>query len=215
MTALIVLGIIAAIFIAIGCIRLGIGAKYDDKGFAAEAKIAFKTIVLYPRPEKPEKPAKAEKPREEKPKKPEQESKKKSNPLDMFGGIGGAIDFARDTIASFFRRVYTDRLTVEFVSAKKDDPAAVATNYGYACAVAGIISPMLENNSNVKYYSIRLDMDYEAEKPRIAGEMKISVSIGQLVRFAFSTGARLLILMIKNRRKKGGTDNGKANIEYA
>lgn len=212
MTALIVLGIIAAIFIAIGCIRLGVGAKYDDMGFAAEAKIAFKTIVLYPRQEKPEKPAKTEKSEKEKPEKPE---KKKSNPLDMFGGIGGAIDFARDTVASFFRRVYTDRLTVEFVSAKKDDPAAVATNYGYACAVAGIISPMLENNSNVKYYSIRLDMDYEAEKPRIAGEMKISVSIGQLVRFAFSTGARLLILMIKNRRKKGGTDNGKASIEYA
>ncbi len=212
MTALIVLGIIAAIFVAIGCIRLGVGAKYDDKGFAAEAKIAFKTIMLYPRPEKPEKPAKAEKSEKEKQEKPKKE---KSNPLDMFGGIGGAIDFARDTIASFFRRVYTNRLTVEFVSAKKDDPAAVATNYGYACAVAGIISTVLENNSNVKYYSIRLDMDYEAEKPRIAGEMKISVSIGQLVRFAFSTVARLLILMVKNRRKKGGTDNGKANIEYA
>lgn len=212
MTALTVLGIIAAVLIAIGFIRLGVRAKYDDTGFAAEAKIASKTIVLYPRPEKP---AKAEKPKKEEPEKPEQGSKKKSNPLDMFGGLGGAIDFARDAIADFFKKVYTDRLTVEFVSAKKDDPAAVATNYGYACAVAGIISPLLENNRNVKYYSIRIGMDYETEKPRIAGEMKISVSIGQLVRFAFAKAARLLILMIKNRIKKGGTDNGKANIEYA
>lgn len=213
MTALIVLGIIAAVFIAIGFIRLGIGAKYDASGFAAEVKVAWKTIVLYPRQKKPEKPAIAEK--HKKTEKVEKEPKEKQNPLDMFGGLGGAIDFARDAIADFFEMVHTDRFVVEFVSAKKDDPAAVATNYGYACAVAGIISAMLDNNRNVKYYSIKLDMDYEAEKPRIAGELKVSVSIGRLVRFAFSKGMHLLILMIKNGRKKGGTDNGKTDIEYA
>lgn len=215
MTALIVLGIIAAIFIAIGFIRLGVGAKYDASGFAAEIKVAWKRIVLYPRQEKREKPAIAEKHKKEKPEKVEKEPKEKQNPLDMFGGLGGAIDFARDAIADFFDMVHTDRFVVEFVSAKKDDPAAVATNYGYACAVAGIISAMLDNNRNVKYYSIKLDMDYEASRPRVSGEMKISVSIGRLVRFAFSKGMHLLILMIKNGRKKGGTDNGKANIEYA
>ena len=213
MTALIVLGIIAAVVIAIGFIRLGVGARYDAGGFAAEVKVAWKTIVLYPRQEKPEKPAKAEKP--EKTKKVEKEPKEKRDPLDMFGGVGGAIDFARDAIADFFEMVHTDRFVVEFVSAKKDDPAAVATNYGYACAVAGIISAMLDNNRNVKYYSIKLGMDYEASSPRVYGEIKVSVSIGRLVRFAFSKGMRLLIMMIKNGRKKGGTDNGKTDIEYA
>ncbi len=212
MTWLIVLGVIVAVLVAIGFIRLGVNAKYDGS-FVLSVKVAFKTISILPRPEKPpkaEKPKKVEKPEKPKPEK----SKKGGSPLDMFGGLRGAIDFGLDAIADFFEMVYTDRLVVEFVSAKKDDPAAVATNYGYACAAAGIITPLLENNRNVKYYSLRLSMDYEAEKPRIAGEIKLSVSIGRLVRFAASKGVKLLILLIKNG-KKGGADSGKANIEYA
>ena len=218
MTALIVIGCIIALFIAIGFVRIAVGASFLEEKFAAYAKVAGKRIDLFPRPEptrpkkakaKKEKPPKEKKPKEKKEKKPGEQSI-----IDKLGGIREIIDFALEAIADFFDMVYTDVFYLKFVSAKKDDPADAASIYGYACAAAGIIVPHLENNKNVKKYSVKIDLDFEAEKPLIEGELRVSVSIGRLVRFAFSKGSRVLVTILKNR-KKGGAVHGKAGNQYA
>ena len=217
MTALIVLAVIAAMFVAIGFIRIGIGAKYEGS-FTLWVKIAGRAIPVYPKKERPEKAKTAGKERPKKSAKAEKSEKTeksgKSNIIEQLGGWKDIIDFTLEALADFFDMVYTDLLRVRFVSARKDDPATAAKNYGYAWAVAGMILPFLENNKNVKKYDVSIDLDYAAEKPTVEGELKVSVSIGRLVRFAGSKGARLFVKILKNR-KKGGTVHGKAGKQYA
>lgn len=218
LTALIVLAVIAAIFVAIGFIRITIGAKYEGS-FSAWVKIAGKTIPIYPKSEKPqketapkkEKPKKAEKPeKQEKPAEP----KPKQSFVELMGGAKELLDFGLEALVDFFDMVYTDILRVRFVSAKKDDPATAAKNYGYAWAVAGMIIPLLENNKNVKKHDVQIDLDYAAEKPTVEGEIRVSVSIGRVLRFAGSKGVKVLVKILKNR-KKGGSNYGKAGKQYA
>lgn len=216
MTALIVLACIAAVLIALGFIRIRLGAALAEGKFSAYAKIAGARIDLFPRPEK-EKPEKPKKEKPEKPEKPKPEKEKKEGEpgiVERLGGLGNIIDFALEAVADFFDMVYTDVFRVRFVSANKKDPASAASIYGYAWCAAGIIIPHLDNNKNVKKYSVSIGLDFEAEKPIIELELRVSVSVGRLVRFAFSKGSWVLVTILKNR-KKGGALNGKAGNQYA
>lgn len=216
MTALIVLACIAAVLIALGFIRIRLGATLAEGKFSAYAKIAGVRIDLFPRPEK-EKPPEPKKAKPEKPEKPKPEKEKKEGEpgiVERLGGLGNVIDFALEAVADFFDMVYTDIFRVKFVSANKKDPASAASIYGYAWCAAGIIIPHLDNNKNVKEHSVSIDLDFEAEKPIIELELRVSVSVGRLVRFAFSKGSWVLVTILKNR-KKGGALNGKAGNQYA
>ncbi len=216
MTALIVLACIAAILIALGFVRIRLGAALAEGKFSAYAKIAGVRIDLFPRPEK-EKPSEPKKEKPEKHEKPKPEKEKKEGEpgiIERLGGLGEVIDFALEAVADFFDMVYTDIFRVKFVSANKKDPASAASIYGYAWCAAGIIIPHLDNNKNVKKYSVSIDLDFEAEKPIVELELRVSVSVGRLVRFAFSKGFRVLVTILKNG-KKGGAFNGKAGNQYA
>ena len=182
---------------------------------AVEAAAVTEEVSFTAVPANTAKPSEPKKEKPEKPEKPKKE-KKEGEPgiIDRLGGLGEVIDFALEAVADFFDMVYTDIFRVKFVSANKKDPASAASIYGYAWCAAGIIIPHLDNNKNVKKYSVSIDLDFEAEKPIIELELRVSVSVGRLVRFAFSKGSRVLVTILKNR-KKGGAVHGKAGNQYA
>ncbi len=220
MTAVIVLAAIAAVFIAIGFVRLRVSAEFKD-GLRAEVKFLWKTIVLFPKQKKADKVAKkSKKPKEvtEKDlrKAEAKKAKKEARPsfIRRLGGAESALELLIELIVDLFGIVYTDILRVKFVSAKLDDPATAAKNYGYAWAAAGIIIPLLENNPNFKRHDIDIWLDYEAEKPEVEAELVISVSVGRTMRYLVSKGCKILKIMFKNR-KKGGKKYGKAGQQYA
>ena len=138
-----------AIFVAlvlIGCIPVGVDARYSAEGVFLSAKIGPFLLQLLPqKPKKKKKQPKQQKKAEKAPAKAEPQEKK-PNPL-LSGGVDGLIqllDLAFDTLGNLRRKLRVNELTLYVHIGGSDDPAKAAMGYGRAWAAIGAITPSLE-----------------------------------------------------------------------
>ena len=195
--------VILAVLVLIGCIPVGVDARYSADGVFLTAKLGpFRLQLL---PQKPKKKPKKRKPQQKQPKKTPakvEPQKKKPNPL-LSGGVDGLmqlLDLAFDTLGDLRRKLRVNELTLYVLIGGADDPAKAAMGYGRAWAAIGAITPSLERLFVIKKRDIRPALDYTISNTQIDAHLVTTITIGRSLALALRAGIRFLKIL--NERKK-------------
>ena len=195
--------VIFAVLVLIGCIPVGVDARYSADGVFLTAKLGpFRLQLL---PQKPKKKPKKRKPQQKQPKKTPanaEPQEKKPNPL-LSGGVDGLmqlLDLAFDTLGDLRRKLRVNELTLYVLIGGADDPAKAAMGYGRAWAAIGAITPSLERLFVIKKRDIRPALDYTISNTQIDAHLVTTITIGRSLALALRAGIRFLKIL--NERKK-------------
>lgn len=194
--------VILAVLVLIGCIPVGVDARYGADGVFLAAKIGpFRLQLLPQKPKKKKKkPAKKQQPAA-KPagKKP---AEKKKNPL-LSGGADGLMQLltlALDTLGDLRRKLRVNELTLHVTVPCSDDPAKAAMNYGRAWAAIGALTPAMERLFVIKKRDIRPELDYNETQMKADAHLVTTITIGRSLVLALRAGVGFLKIL--NERKK-------------
>ena len=195
--------VIFAVLVLIGCIPVGVDARYSADGVFLTAKLG--PFLLQLLPQKPKKKPKKRKPQQKQPKKTPAKAEpqeKKPNPL-LSGGVDGLmqlLDLAFDTLGDLRRKLRVNELTLYVLIGGADDPAKAAMGYGRAWAAIGAITPSLEQLFVIKKRDIRPALDYTISNTQIDAHLVTTITIGRSLALALRAGIRFLKIL--NERKK-------------
>ena len=195
--------VIFAVLVLIGCIPVGVDARYSADGVFLTAKLG--PFLLQLLPQKPKKKPKKRKPQQKQPKKTPAKAEpqeKKPNPL-LSGGVDGLmqlLDLAFDTLGDLRRKLRVNELTLYVLIDGADDPAKAAMGYGRAWAAIGAITPSLERLFVIKKRDIRPALDYTISNTQIDAHLVTTITIGRSLALALRAGIRFLKIL--NERKK-------------
>lgn len=195
--------VIFAVLVLIGCIPVGVDARYSADGVFLTAKLGpFRLQLL---PQKPKKKPKKRKPQQKQPKKTPAKAEpqeKKPNPL-LSGGVDGLmqlLDLAFGTLGDLRRKLRVNELTLYVLIGGADDPAKAAMGYGRAWAAIGAITPSLERLFVIKKRDIRPALDYTISNTQVDAHLVTTITIGRSLALALRAGIRFLKIL--NERKK-------------
>lgn len=195
--------VILAVLVLIGCIPVGVDARYNADGVFLAAKLGpFRLQLL---PQKPKKKPKKRKQQQKQPEKAPASSEpqeKKSNPL-LSGGVDGMLqllDLAFDTLGDLRRKLRVNELTLHVLIGGAEDPAKAAMGYGRAWAAIGAITPSLERLFVIKKRDIRPALDYTISNTQVDAHLVTTITIGRSLALVVHAGIRFLKLL--NERKK-------------
>ena len=195
--------VIFAVLVLIGCIPVGVDARYSADGVFLTAKLGpFRLQLL---PQKPKKKPQKRKPQQKQPKKTPAKAEpqeKKPNPL-LSGGVDGLmqlLDLAFDTLGDLRRKLRVNELTLHVLIGGAEDPAKAAMGYGRAWAAIGAITPSLERLFVIKKRDILPALDYTISNTQVDAHLMTTITIGRSLALAVHAGIRFLKLL--NERKK-------------
>ena len=195
--------VIFAVLVLVGCIPVGVDARYSADGVFLTAKLGpFRLQLL---PQKPKKKPQKRKPQQKQPKKTPAKAEpqeKKPNPL-LSGGVDGLmqlLDLAFDTLGDLRRKLRVNELTLYVLIGGADDPAKAAMGYGRAWAAIGAITPSLERLFVIKKRDIRPVLDYTISNTQIDAHLVTTITIGRSLALVLRAGIRFLKIL--NERKK-------------
>ena len=195
--------VILAVLVLIGCIPVGVDARYNADGVFLAAKLGpFRLQLL---PQKPKKKPKKRKQQQKQPEKAPASSEpqeKKSNPL-LSGGVDGMLqllDLAFDTLGDLRRKLRVNELTLHVLIGGAEDPAKAAMGYGRAWAAIGAITPSLERLFVIKKRDIRPALDYTISNTQVDAHLVTTITIGRSLALALRAGIRFLKIL-KERKK--------------
>ena len=187
MTVLIVLGSIAALFLIISLIRIGVSVEYSDEGLTAKAHAGPISITLYPMEEKADKKEKKKKPKE----------KDKAGQPGVFSQLKSMLPAIKKALSRLRRKLLIKELTIYFLAAG-EDPAQAAMMFGGVSAGYGAVTALLENNFRIKKRDLRANVDFDADEPYIYVKAKLSLAVWEAVYVGFG----LVWSMAKTRNPK-------------
>lgn len=194
--------VILAVLVLIGCIPVGVDARYNADGVFLAAKLGpFRLQLLPQKPKKKPKKRKQQKQPEKPPAKTEPQEKK-PNPL-LSGGVDGLmqlLDLAFDTLGDLRRKLRVNELTLHVLIGGADDPAKAAMGYGRAWAAIGALTPSLERLFVIKKRDIRPALDYTISNTQVDAHLVTTITIGRSLALALRAGIRFLKIL--NERKK-------------
>ena len=195
--------VILAVLVLIGCIPVGVDARYSADGVFLAARLGpFRLQLL---PQKPKKKPKKRKPQQKQPEKTPAKAgpqEKKPNPL-LSGGMDGLmqlLDLAFDTLGDLRRKLRVNELTLYVRIGGADDPAKAAVGYGRAWAAIGALTPSLERLFVIKKRDIRPALDYTISNTQIDAHLVTTITIGRSLTLALRAGIRFLKIL--NERTK-------------
>ena len=195
--------VIFAVLVLIGCIPVGVDARYNAEGVFLAAKLGpFRLQLLPQKPKKKPKKRKQQKKQAEKAPAKAETQEKKPNPL-LSGGVDGLmqlLDLAFDTLGDLRRKLRVNELTLRVLIGGADDPAKAAMGYGRAWAAIGVITPALERLFVIKKRDIQPALDYTIRNTQVDAQLVTTITIGRSLALALRAGIRFLKIL--NERKK-------------
>ena len=196
--------LIAAVLVLIGCIPVGVDASFDGEVHLA-VKIGL--IRLHLLPTKPKRPRKEKKPR---PAKKEPAEKKPAAPKKpLFSGdpaeLRALLGLAVQTLGELRRKLRVEVLTLFVYFGGGDDPAKNAIAYGRAWAVIGSITPLLDQLFVIQKRRIEPRFAPQEDKLRVEGRIVLTITIGRALALGIRAG--LGFLRIVSNKKKGDAEH--------
>ena len=209
MVALYILGALALLIAVILFIRVGVNASFGEET-RVSVKIGPIRKQIIPETGKPKKPKKKKKKKEdEKPgeegKKPKEEQKKEKKRDLTFEEIRSAFPALFESLKGGLRKTRKRLRFKPFdlsVTFGGDDPAEVAQMYGKASAAMWAAMPQLERLVRMPDPRIHLDVDYNAMKTKLEGEIGVSLQIRDGISILWKFGRTLLKWYLPIRKKK-------------
>mgnify|MGYP002518249339 FL=1 len=205
-----IFGIVIAVFVLIGCIPVGVDARYSQNELSLRLKIGLLQMQVLPaKPKKkqaaPEKKQEAPKKKQETAKqaaasqKPEATKKKVSMPKLTLADILELVNLACDMLGDLRRKLRVEILTLHVVLGA-DDPAKAAMQYGGAWAVIGMLDPKLDRLFVIKKRDIQPILDYNENETKISAQLALTITIGRALSLGLKAGVRFLKLWIHKKK---------------
>lgn len=178
----------------IGCLSVGVDARYDAEGFFLSAKLGPVRLRLLPRKKKQKKKSKprktASKPRRD------TQPRTQRTPL-LSGGLSSImrlLELGCQVLGDLRRKLRVETLTLFVCVPGADDPAKAAINYGRAWAAIGAINPLLERLFIIKKRDIQPTLDYNTTTLQVQARLVMSITIGRALALAVRAGIGFLRL---------------------
>ncbi len=170
-----ILGILLLLFLLVCLLRVRILIKADQT-LTLTLHIGPIRRQLYP----------AVKAKEAKDTKAEQRTEtKKAIPKPALSDIKDAYRTLKPALLcalhSTRRGIRIHPLDISVIFGGREDPAGAAETYGYASAAVWTVMPALEQLLTIPDPHVHLDMDFEAEKLQLRGDIGIGIRIGTLL----------------------------------
>lgn len=199
MTALLVIICILLVLFLLSLIRVGASASYSEQGFRLAVKVGVIRIQIFPlkKAEKKKRGKADSRHPADAGAKPVQGKKPKDTVTLALRFVPLLGEFA----GRLRRKIRIDRLVLRVIWGASD-PAAAARGYGAGNAVLGIVWPIIEHNFHVKDYDLRVDVDFDRQRPEFAADAQITLTIGQGVALVFYLGIQALKIYLGYRREK-------------
>ena len=201
MSGWVVFGIVIAVFVLIGCIPVGVDARYMGNELSLRLKIGLLKMQVLPA--KPKKAAPKKKKKTAKKaaasQKPEKPKKKASMPKLTLSDILALVNLACDTLGDLRRKLRVEVLTLHVVLGG-DDPAKAAMQYGGAWAAIGMLNPKLDQLFVIKKRDIQPILDYNEKEMSISAQLALTITIGRALSLGLKAGARFLKLWINKKK---------------
>lgn len=201
MSGWVVFGIVIAVFVLIGCIPVGVDARYMENELSLRLKIGLLKMQILPA-----KPRKAAPKKEKKTakkaaasQKPEKPKKKALMPKLTLSDILALVNLACDTLGDLRRKLCVEVLTLHVVLGG-DDPAKAAMQYGGAWAAIGMLNPKLDQLFVIKKRDIQPILDYNEKEMSISAQLALTITIGRALSLGLKAGARFLKLWINKKK---------------
>ena len=201
MSGWIVLGIILAVFVLIGCIPVGVDALYHENALALRLKIGFLHMQVLPakpkkKKTKPQRAKRAQKKPDAKPVKPIKQFRMQKLTLQ---DILALLDLACDTLGNLRRKLRVEVLVLH-VTLNGSDPAKAAILYGRAWALIGMLNPKLEQLFMIKKRDIQPVLDYNEKEMKLDAHLALTITIGRTLSLAVRAGMRFLKLWLNKKK---------------
>ncbi len=202
MSGWVVLGIVLAVFVLIGCIPVGVDASYHENALALRLKIGFFTMQVLPaKPKKKKAEAKkkkkpAAKKQDAKPAKPK---KQFQMPKLTLQDILALADLACDTLGNLRRKLRVEVLVLH-VTLGGSDPARAAISYGGAWALIGALNLKLDQLFVIKKRDIQPILDYNEKEMKLEAHLALTITIGRAISLAVRAGVRFLKLWLNKKK---------------
>lgn len=197
MRALIIIGCILLCLWLIGQIRVGAAVSYSESGLFLKIKAGVFHIQILPAKELKKKKEKTPKPKE----KEEAKTVRKRSIKDTLSLALRFVPLLGEAAGRFKRRIRIDRLFLHVIWGASD-PSSAAMGYGAGNAAMGILWPILEHNFKVKDYDLRVDVDFERDKPAFSADAQATLTIGQGMSLALILGIEALKIYLGYRREQ-------------
>ena len=205
MVALIILGILALIIVAILLIPVGVDIYFEDDVFRLSAKFAGILLQVFPRPpadeSKPKKEKKPKKKKDEKPKDASEEKPKRQRRLNFTKEeILELIQTVLKGLGRFRRKLRVDRFLLHYTAAGRD-PYNTAMTFGYVNAALDTLAPICAERFTVKDCSVWTAVDFTEDWMRLDFGLAMTIRIGQILGVGLSIGFGALKILLRNRRR--------------
>jgi len=204
-TALLVVGIVLAVLLALALLRLGAEVRYDESGLKVFVRIGPVRLTAVGKDKEPKEKKKKKKEDREK---PEKERKKGG----AVSAVREALPHIREALGRLRRRLRLDRLEI-FYTAAGEDPARVALQCGAGNALAGTLLSLLENAFRLKRREVRVEADFEAERPTVWIDLKLTLAVWELLYAAAALLPLLKLLRRKDKQEKTKTGEAAGESE--
>lgn len=190
----IVLAIVALLVLLTYCLRVGVMAGCDGEKGWATAYVGPKKIALYPRPAPKKQKAKKRK-EGAKPARP------KPGPKELLALAKVLLPALREAAGKLRYALRVDELTLHLIWGEAD-PADAAIHYGWVWGTVEAGLAFLQANATIKRRQVRLDLDYQLERPRLTGGGKVSLTVAQLLAIVLPLGWAVLTALLRQRRQQ-------------
>lgn len=213
MLALWILGILAAIVVALCLVPVGVRVRLTGRDAEVDLRLAWLSIRLYPQPpekaEKEKKPSKNAKPAEQQPKPAEQKPKPaKPRPAlhvsraDVLDAIRTLWPPLKRALERTRRGIRVSPMELRITLAGAEDPAEAAVRYGKVQAAVWTGMPVLENLLEIRDPYVGVRIDFNAQETRAEGTIGVSARIGTLLRAALGVGIPALRWLLRFRKRQ-------------
>ena len=201
MSGWLVFGIVIAVFVLIGCIPVGVDARYMENELSLRLKIGLLKMQILPAKPKKAAPKKEKKTAKKAAasQKTEKPKKKASMPKLTLSDILALVNLACDTLGDLRRKLRVEVLTLHVVLGG-DDPAKAAMQYGGAWAAIGMLNPKLDQLFVIKKRDIQPILDYNEKEMSISAQLALTITIGRALSLGLKAGARFLKLWINKKK---------------
>ena len=81
------------------------------------------------------------------------------------------------------------------------DAAAAAIGFGRAYALLGMIWPIFDHNFHVRQHDFQVEVDYEADRPEVAVDLALTMTVGQAVAFVLHYGGKTLVTWSRSGKR--------------
>ena len=217
MTAVyIILGIAAALFL-LSLLRVGVHIAFGDE-LRVTALAGPVRMQLLPKPDKPEK-KKAEKEKPSGEKKPEGEKKKEKKldltKEDLRTALPAVWEALKKGLGKTRQRLRIEPVRVSAVLGGATDPAGAAELYGYINAGMWTVMPQLERLTRMPDPRIHTEIDFDAERTKISGEVGLSFQIRDLFAVGWAFAGPVVRWFMARRKQQKAAKRAEAAAKAA